>query len=80
MLRALACVLAALALASLVLIGVINAMAASRGEDAFGVLGVASFVVGVGTPACVGLFSDLAAGRGRSSPGFCWRARSRSAS
>ena len=56
MLRALACVLAALALASLVLLGVINAMAASRGEDAFGVLGIASFVVGVGTPACVGLF------------------------
>ena len=56
MLRALACVLAALALASLVLLGVINAMAASRGEDAFGVLGIVSFVVGVGTPACVGLF------------------------
>ena len=56
MLRALACVLAALALASLVLLGVINAMAASRGEDAFGVLGIVSFVVGVGTPAFVGLF------------------------
>jgi signal transduction histidine kinase len=55
-LRALACVLAALALASLVVLGVIDAIAASRGEDAYGALGVVSFVVGVATPTCVGLF------------------------
>ena len=54
--RLLACVLAAAALAALVLLGVMNSIAASRGDESFGVVGLVSLVAGVGTPVCVGLF------------------------
>jgi hypothetical protein len=55
LLRVLACAVAVGALASLVVLGVADAVGASQGQEAFGVLGVASFVVGVRTPTLVGL-------------------------
>ena len=56
LLRPLACILAALALAGLALLVVANAGASARGEDSFDALGLVSLAVGVGAPVCVGLF------------------------
>ena len=56
MARLIACALAATALAALVLLGVLNGIAVSRGEESFGVLGFAFLALGVLAPVCVGLF------------------------
>ena len=56
MARLIACALAATALAALVLLGVLNGIAISRGEESFGVLGFAFLALGVLAPVCVGLF------------------------
>ena len=58
-LRPLACLLAATALAALVLLGILNGIALSRGDDAFSVVGYASLALGVLAPVCVGLFLIL---------------------
>jgi signal transduction histidine kinase len=55
MARLIACALAATALAALVLLGVLNGIAVSRGEESFGVLGFAFLALGVLAPVCVGL-------------------------
>ena len=56
MARLIACALAATALAALVLLGVLNGIAVSRGEESFGVVGFAFLALGVLAPVCVGLF------------------------
>ena len=56
MARLIACALAATALAALVLLGVLNGVAVSRGEDSFGVAGFAFLALGVLAPVSVGLF------------------------
>ena len=70
MARLIACALAATALAALVLLGVLNGIAISRGEESFGVLGFAFLALGVVAPVCVGLFlaAPAAADAGRLDP------------
>jgi hypothetical protein len=54
-----ACTLAATSVAALVLLGVLNGIAVSRGEESFGVLGFAFLALGVLAPVSVGLFLVL---------------------
>jgi signal transduction histidine kinase len=59
MARLIACTLAAISIAALVLLGVLNGIAVSRGEESFGVVGFAFLALAVLTPVCVGLFLVL---------------------
>ena len=58
-LRLIACVTAVAALGAAVLVVVMNALVASRGEESWSAVAVALFVLGVAAPACVGLFLVL---------------------
>jgi hypothetical protein len=59
MARLIACVLAATSVAALVLLGVLNGIAVSRGEESFGVVGFAFLALAVLAPVSVGLFLVL---------------------
>jgi hypothetical protein len=58
-LRLVACVAASAALGAAALVVVLNALVASRGEESLSAVATVLFVLGVGAPACVGLFLVL---------------------
>ncbi len=58
-LRIIACAAALGALGAAALVAVMDVLVASRGEESWSAVAVALFVVGVATPACVGLFLVL---------------------